>query len=380
MLTLRRSLPAESGLSEQEIKMSEITYINNFLENYTNYKDYWNYEDGCVLMGCQQLYKASCGRRYLDFILEYLDRVIDDNGVITNYETGKHNIDGFNAGKVLFLAYEETGVPRYRRAIDFLMENLREQPRTKEGNFFHKAIYPNQVWLDGLYMAQPFYMEYETKFNNKENYSDILNQFRNVRKHMYNPEKGLSYHGYDEARIQPWADKETGLSANFWLRSMGWYLMALIDVIDNMSVEMYEYYREFCDMFKEAIDGILAYRDEKTNLFYQVIDHPEAEGNYTETSGSSMVAYAVMKAARLEVISREKYAGLGEKIFDGIVSEKLRGGHLTDICWVAGLGPGEQRDGSVEYYISEKKVSDDSKGVGPFMMAYAQKLMLNNNN
>lgn len=362
--------------------MSVQTYIDKFLENYKNYKEYWNYEDGCVLMGCQQLYNATGDKKYFDFIITYLDRVIGDDGVISNYEFGKHNIDGFNAGKVLFLAYEETGREKYRKAIDFLMDSLREQPRTKEGNFFHKAIYPDQVWLDGLYMAQPFYMEYETKFNKKENYNDILNQFRNVRKYMYDPEKKLSYHGYDEARVQPWADKVTGLSPNFWLRSMGWYLMALIDVIDNMSEEMYEFYREFCGQFKEALDGILQYRDEKTNLFYQVIDHPEAEGNYTETSGSCMVAYAVMKAARLEVISREKYAELGEKIFDSVVSEKLRTEngeeHLTDICWVAGLGPGEKRDGSIEYYISEKVVSDDSKGAGPFMMAYAQKLMLEN--
>ncbi len=362
--------------------MSELNYINRFLDSYQHYKEYWNYEDGCVLMGCQQLYQATSDKKYLDFILDYLDPLITDDGVITNFEFGKHNIDGFNAGKVLFLAYDETKNEKYRKAIDFLFKNLMEQPRTKEGNFFHKAIYPNQVWLDGLYMAQPFYMEYETKYNKKENYNDMLNQFRNVRKYMYNPEKKLSYHGYDEAKIQPWADKATGLSPNFWLRSMGWYLMALIDVIDNMSEEIYEQYREYCEIFREAIDGILQYQDKETGLFYQVIDHAEAEGNYTETSGSAMVAYAVMKAARLEVISREKYEEIGVGIFDGIVKEKLiadgDGYKLKDICWVAGLGPGEQRDGSVEYYLSEKVVCDDSKGVGPFMMAYAQKLMLKN--
>ncbi|MGN0552017.1 MAG: glycoside hydrolase family 105 protein [Oscillospiraceae bacterium] len=360
--------------------MSELKYINDFLDSYEHYKDYWNYEDGCVLMGCQQLYAATGETKYRDFILNYLDPLIDEDGTITNFEFGKHNIDGFNAGKVLFLAYDETKNEKYRKALDFLISNLKEQPRTKEGNFFHKAIYPNQVWLDGLYMAQPFYMEYETKYNKKENYNDILNQFRNVRKYMYDPEKKLYYHGYDEAKIQPWADKSTGLSPNFWLRSMGWYLMALIDVIDNMSEEIYEQYREYGDLFKEAIDGILQYRDSKTGLFYQVIDHAETEGNYTETSGSAMVAYAVMKAARLEVISREKYADIGMDIFNGLVKEKLvpkeNGFELKDICWVAGLGPGEKRDGSVEYYLSEKIVSDDSKGVGPFMMAYAQKLML----
>ncbi|MBQ8843127.1 MAG: glycoside hydrolase family 88 protein, partial [Ruminiclostridium sp.] len=188
--------------------MSVTTYINNFLNNYQHYKEYWNYEDGCVLMGCQQLYEATGEKKYLDFILTYLDPLVEEDGIISNYEFGKHNIDGFNAGKVLFLAYRETKNEKYRKAIDFLIGSLSEQPRTKDGNFFHKAIYPNQVWLDGLYMAQPFYMEYETTFNKKENYNDMLNQFRNVRKYMYNPEKKLYYHGYDEAKIQPWADKE----------------------------------------------------------------------------------------------------------------------------------------------------------------------------
>ncbi len=362
-------------------KMSVDSYIGKFLENYQNYKTYWNYEDGCVLMGCRQLYEATGDPKYRDFVISYLEKVISDDGIITNYETGKHNIDSFNAGKVLFFAYDETKDEKYRKAIDFLMENLREQPRTKDGNFFHKAIYPNQVWLDGLYMAQPFYMEYETKYNKKENYGDILTQFRNVRKYMYNPEKKLSYHGYDEARVQPWADKKTGLSPNFWLRSMGWYLMAMIDTIDNMSEEIYESYRELSAQFKEALDGILQYADKDTGLFFQVIDHPEAKGNYTETSGSSMVAYSVMKAVRLDIISAEKYAKRGMDIFDSIVREKLTEDengilHLNDICRVAGLGPGEQRDGSVEYYVSEIGVPDDSKGVGPFMMAYAQKLML----
>ena len=161
---------------------------------------------------------------------------------------------------------------------------------------------------------------------------------------------------------------------------MGWWLMALIDVIDIMSEEMYEHYRELCDIFKETVEGILRYQDKDSKLFYQVIDHADTEGNYTETSGSAMVAYAVMKAARLEVISYEKYAQAGIDMFNSLVEHKLRdtadGAELRDICWVAGLGPGETRDGSVEYYLSEKIVSNDSKGVGPFMMAYAQKLML----
>ena len=360
--------------------MSAQSYIKGILSGYKHYKDYWNYEDGCILMGCKQLYEATGERAYLDFILDYTDPLIAADGTITNFEFGKHSIDSFNAGKILFLAYDKTGDERYRKAIDFLMRELRDQPRTAEGNFIHKAIYPGQVWLDGLYMAQPFYMEYETRYGGKEHYNDILSQFRNVRKYMYDSVKGLYYHGYDTLKEQPWCDKQTGLSPNFWLRSVGWYLMALIDVIDNMSEEIYEQYREYCDLFREAVTGILRYRAED-GLFCQVIDHMDTVGNYTETSGSAMIAYAIMKAARLKVLSREKYEPIGIDIFDSIVKNKLKdvpdgSQTLTDICWVAGLGPGDKRDGSVAYYLSEKIVSDDAKGVGPFMMAYAQKLLL----
>lgn len=357
-------------------------YINSFLDKYTNYKEYWNYEDGCVLVGCQQLYEATGDEKYRKFILDYLAPFIEEDGTINNFPAEKYSIDSFNCSKILFFAYKETKDEKYKKAIDYSIHWLMKQPRTSDGNFIHKAVYPAQVWLDGLYMAQPFYMQYETVFNKKENYNDILSQFRNVRKYMFDNNKKLYYHGYDSDKIQSWADKETGLSANFWLRSIGWYLIALIDTIDNMSQEMYEHYRELCDIFREAIDGILSYRDKESGLFYQVVDCHDNKDNYTETSGSAMIAYAVMKAARLEVISFEKYADLGADIFDCLVKEKLVKSEdndeicLCDICKVAGLGPGEQRDGSIRYYLSEPRVSDDSKGTGPFIMAYAQKIML----
>ncbi len=357
-------------------------YLNNYLKSYKHYKDYWNYEDGCVLIGCQQLFSAENERKYIDFVIKYLDPLIDNDGVILNYDNMRYNIDSFNAGKVLFPVYDFTGQKKYRYAIDYLMHRLKDHPRTSEGNFYHKSIYPDQVWLDGLYMAQPFYMEYETRYNGKANYDDILNQFRNVRKHMYDPLKKLYYHGYDAAGVQAWADKSTGLSSNFWLRSMGWYLMSLIDIIDIMSKEKNDQYMELSDFFHEAIDGVLMYQDKKTKLFYQVIDRCDDQKNYTETSGSAMISYAILKAVRLGVLKPEKYLSTGIEIFDSIVNEKIKTVNgvlsLTDICFVAGLGPGEERNGSVEYYLSEKRVSDDPKGVGPFIMAYAQKIMLEN--
>lgn len=360
--------------------MIVLEFIDNYLKEYNNYKSYWNYEDGCILMGCQQLYMATSDEKYLKFILEYLKDFINDDGSINNYETGKFNIDSINAGKVLYFAYDNTGQEKYRKAIEFLQEQLREHPRTQSGNFWHKLIYPNQIWLDGLYMAQPFYMEYETRFGNKEHYSDILNQFEKVRKYMYNSDKGLYYHAYDEMKIQLWADKTTGLSPNFWLRSIGWYVMALIDVIGNMSFEIFEIYKGLEIIFKEAIKGILNYQDDKSGLFYQIVDRSDVKDNYTETSGSAMVAYAIMKACRMGVLSKEKYEAAGKGILESLIRNKLKtkaGRTMLDgICQVAGLGPGEQRDGSVEYYLSEKVVSNDPKGVGPFMMAYAQYLML----
>lgn len=356
------------------------TFLDGYLKGYKNYKDYWNYEDGCVLMGCKQMHEATGDEKYYEFIIKYLQDFITSDGSINHYELGKYNIDSINAGKVLFYIYEKTQDEKYRKAIEFMMDQLRSHPRCACGNFWHKEIYPNQIWLDGLYMAQPFYMEYETKYDHRKEYHDIINQFECVRKYLYNNEKGLYYHAYDEARIQPWCNKETGCSPNFWLRSMGWYLMALVDVMDHMSQEIYEQYRTLMTIFKEAIKGILQYQDQESKLFYQVIDRSDVVGNYLETSGTAMVAYAIIKGCRMGILAKEKYADTGVAIVEALIENKLiedeSGIHLKDICHVAGLGPGDQRDGSVEYYLSEKRVSDDSKGVGPFMMAYAQMVML----
>lgn len=353
-------------------------YFQHYLAGYAPYKKYWNYEDGCILKACIDLYQATGDRLYRDFVIDYVSAYVDEDGKIINYEMRQYNIDSINSGKALFFAYEATGEERYRKAIEFHMQRLREHPRCTCGNFWHKQLYPNQIWLDGLYMAQPFYMAYEAKFDGMANVADIVSQFKNVRKYLYNTEKGLNYHAYDEAKVQFWADKETGLSKNFWLRSTGWYLMALIDCIGLCSEQLYEHYRALVDIFRESMRGVLQYQA-ADGLFYQVIDHPEAEGNYTEASGSSMIAYSLLKGVRLGVLDAEKYLPIGQQVFESLVNNKLTVEEdgvvrLTDICWVAGLGPDKnpQRDGSVAYYLSEPKKSDDSKGVGPFIMAYSE--------
>lgn len=358
------------------------SYIDSYLEGYRNYKTYWNYEDGTVLLGVKQLYEATGDEKYFKFIEDYLKYFIKDDGTIDHYEPEKYNIDSINSGKILFFMYDKTGDEKYRKAIEIMMNQLRSQPRCACGNFFHKGIYPNQIWLDGLYMAQPFYMEYETRYEKKEKYNDIISQFDNVQKLLYNKERGLCYHAYDEAKEQFWADKKTGCSPNFWLRSMGWYLMALVDTMDSMSFEIFEQYKKLEGIFKQMLNGILQYQDKESKLFYQIVDRGDTVGNYLETSGSAMIAYAILKGCRMGVLLKEKYICRGIEILNSLICHKLveKNGelHLTDICQMAGLGPDSKpsRDGSIEYYLSEKVVDDDPKGVGPLMMAYSQYLQL----
>jgi len=364
-------------MNQEKIK----EYMNYYLNHFTSAKNKkWNYEDGCVLLGVIQIYKTLNEPYLKDFVIEYLDEYLTEEGTILYYDKEMYNIDCICTGRALFFAYEETGNEKYLIAIGKLKEQIESHPRTNSGNFWHKKIYPNQVWLDGLFMAQPFYMMWETKLGKKENYADIINQFKNVRDFLFDEEKKLYYHGYDETKSMPWADALTGRSANFWLRAMGWYVLALIDTMEEMSEQIFEYYKELSILFKEAISGLLPYMDKETNLFYQVIDKPSVKGNYLETSGSAMIAAAILKACRLKVLLAEKYQHIGEDILNSLVDTKLiKEGDkpvLKDICGMAGLGPGQDRDGSIEYYLSEPIVYDDHKGTGAFLMAYGQWLLL----
>ena len=248
-------------------------------------------------------------------------------------------------------------------------------PRTKEGNFWHKNIYPNQVWLDGLYMCQPFYMEYETRFNDKKNYADIFSQFFNVAENMRDPKTGLYYHAYDSSREMFWCDKVTGLSQNFWLRALGWYSMALLDTLDKADASVGEPYEKMKQIFVDLMDSMLKYQDE-SGMWYQVVNVGGMDRNYLETSGSSIMAYALLKGVRLGFLP-ESYRVYGERAFHGIcdkyLSEDENGElHLDGICLVAGLGGANRRSGTFDYYMSEPVVKDDAKGVGPFLLAYTE--------
>ena len=337
----------------------------------------WNYIDGCMMGSLIDLYKTTKEEKYINFVKKYIDHFVKEDGSILGYEPEKYSTDDICESRVLFDLYDIFKEEKYKKAIDLTFTQIKGQPRTKEGNFWHKAIYENQIWLDGLYMAQPFYTRYQTRYGQKD-YADIINQFKNVRKIMFDENAKLYYHGYDSSKKMFWADKETGLSKNFWLRSIGWFTVALADVLGYMDEQMYDEYHTIKALLKETIDGVLKYQDEESKMFWQVPNFPGREGNYLETSGSSMIAYAILKGVRLKALP-ERYRQIGMDIFNGVCKKYLsvnKDGDLNlgGICLVAGLGPDKnrRRDGSYEYYISEPVVENDAKGVGPLIMAFTE--------
>lgn len=339
----------------------------------------WNYIDGCMTNSLIELYKLTNDKKIYDFVKSYIDYFVNEDGTIKTYEPTKYSTDDIAEGRTLFSLYDLSGEEKYLKAINNIYEQIKGQPRTKEGNFWHKKIYPNQIWLDGLYMAQPFYLTYETRFNKMENYNDIISQIKNVRKLMFDEKKKLYYHGYDESRSIFWADPKTGRSKNFWLRAIGWYTVALADCAEIINNQMYDEYRTITTLLKEIIDSLLTYQDPKTKMFWQVVDKAGEKGNYVETSGSAMIAYSILKGTRMGILP-ERYFKIGLEIFDGICNNKLKevdgSLNLEGICLVAGLGPetDTRRDGTYEYYISEPVVANDAKGVGAFVMAYIEVL------
>lgn len=338
-------------------------------------KSSWDYIDGCMMMAFLELYKESGEQRYLDFADEYVGYRIEENGNIIGYDKEEWNLDNINAGKNLFTLYELTGKEKYAKALGRIYEQIEGQPRTKEGNFWHKLIYPNQVWLDGLYMSLPFYMEYDNRFLNKAHYDDIFQMFFEVEKHLKDKETGLYYHAYDASRESFWCNKETGLSQNFWLRSLGWFGMAMLDTL-VLADENYDGYKHLQKMFAEFIDAMLQFQSE-SGMWYQVPNYPKRGKNYLETSGSAIMAYCLLKGVRLGILP-EKYREYGKKAFQDICDRYLSTVEgemsLDGICLVAGLGPENRknRDGSFEYYMSEPIVKDDAKGTAPFLFAYAE--------
>ena len=362
-----------SGL-EMAVKMAD-SEIKQFPEPWAvdfNPNPTWNYTQGLIAHSMIKVWKEKGNEKYYNYAKTYADKFIGQDGVISQYDMSDYNIDAVNSGKFLFDLYEKTKDERYLKAINHLRDQLKTHPRTTEGGFWHKKRYPNQMWLDGLYMGAPFYAQYAAHFNQPELFDDVVNQFILVHKYTYNPKTGLNYHGWDEKKVQKWADPKTGCSPNYWGRAEGWYAMALVDVLDYLPQD-YSGRAKILDILNQVAAGIRKYQDTKTGLWYQVLDQGNREGNYLEATGSCMFTYALLKATRKGYISQD-YKAVALKGYSGILKNLIKNNSdgtisLTKCCSVAGLGGNPYRDGSYEYYIKEPVRDNDPKGVGPFIMA-----------
>jgi len=367
----QKSVP--NGL-EIAVKMAD-SEIKHFPEPWTvdfNTKPVWNYTQGLVAHAMIKVWKENGNETLYNYAKTYADKFIDANGKIGGYKVEEYNIDCVNSGKFLFDVYEKTKDDRYLKAINHLRDQLKTQPRTLEGGFWHKQRYPHQMWLDGLYMGAPFLAQYASLKNEPAIFDDVVNQFLIVHKHTYNPKTGLNYHGWDESKLQKWADPKTGCSPNYWGRAMGWYAMALVDVLDYLPLD-HPGRVKILEILNQVVVGIKKYQDPKTGLWYQVLDHGNREGNYLEATASSMFTYTLLKASRKGYISAD-YKIIGIKSYKGILENLIQDNgdgtiSLTKCCSVAGLGGNPYRDGSYEYYIKEPVRANDPKGVGPFIMA-----------
>jgi unsaturated rhamnogalacturonyl hydrolase len=330
----------------------------------------WTYEQGVQLKAVEQMWYATGNPKYFNFIKSGMDFWFDKDGNLTKYDMDEYNIDHVTPGRAILTLYRVTNDEKYKKAAELIRSQLKTHPRTKEGGFWHKNIYPWQMWLDGLYMGEPFYAEYSMVWN-EDNWDDIANQFVWMEKHARDPQTGLLYHGWDESKEQKWANKETGLSPHVWGRAMGWYAIALVDVLDYFP-KNHPRRAEIVAILNREAAAITKYQD-KDGLWWDIIDLPNKEKNYHESSAAAMFVYALAKGVRQGNLP-EKYLKTAQKGWAGIRREFIKELPDGNLAWegtvsVSGLGGNPYRDGSYEYYMSEKLRTNDAKGLGPAVMA-----------
>lgn len=336
----------------------------------------WTYTPGLVLSACIKVYEQTNNQKYYDYIYGYANDLIDSTGTIATYSLEKQNLDMIKSGDVLLYLYPKTKEERFLKAMHTLNEQMESQPKTSDGGYWHKKVYPHQMWLDGLYMAEPFHTRYAKEYVEDEAkkqriYNDVVLQFDLIQKHSRDEKSGLLYHGWDESKEQKWANKETGNSQHFWSRGMGWYGMAMVDVLDFLPENHpgRERIITYLNQYAEAITNV----QDESGLWWQVLDQGDREGNYLEATGTSMFTYTFAKGVRKGYLP-EKYLDVAKKAYDGLLENLItveENGivNLNQCCAVAGLGGNPYRDGSYEYYINETIRSNDPKGTGPFIMA-----------
>lgn len=354
--------------------MADMVIKNYPVERFS--KGAWAYDQGVVYGGMLDVWQSTGDPKYFDFIQKNVDAYIDNAGDIRSYELDKHRLDDVLNGRAALMLYKVTGKEKYLKAVQRLREQLRTQPRNSFGGFWHKDVYPNQMWLDGLYMGAPFYAAYADYFHDDTAFNDIAKQFALCQEYMRDAASGLLYHGWDASRKEAWANKQTGLSQNFWARAMGWYGMALVDVLDYYP-DNNPHKKELVGYVKQYIAAI-AHVQDTSGLWWDILNMPGKQGNYLEASASCMFVYTIAKAVRMHYVDRS-FASAAAKGLQGIESHFIKkdtGGDivLAGTVSVSGLGgkPDKYRDGSYRYYMSEKVVDNDLKGIGAFIQAASE--------
>ena len=330
----------------------------------------WDYDVSYLAFAMKKM--GGVNQKYASYSDAYFNHFVGDDGVILNHDYEEYNVDKIYPARNLFPLYHETKDEKYKLAIEKLVDQMRLHPKTESGGYWHKIIYPHQMWLDGIFMASPFLVQYGKEFNEPEWFDEVAKQITLVYKKTYDEETGLLYHAQDESKQQKWADPVSGRSSYFWGRAIGWYVMAIVEVMDYFP-EDHPQRSEILEIFKNTIDAVLKVRDEKSGVWYQILNLPEREGNYLEGSCTAMFTYAMAKAANLGYLDAE-YKELANDCFDSMIKSLVKvedNGKvvLTNVCGGAGLGGNPYRDGSFEYYISEQIIPNDCKGAAPFIMA-----------
>lgn len=367
----REPLPDRLPWSER-MALSEMERRGGSLSLDANPYARWVYETGVFLEGIERVWLRTGNEKYYRYLKGVVDSFVGGDGTIRGYRDDEYNIDNIKTGTLLFGLYRQTKDARYRKAAEALLRQLETHPRTDEGGFWHKKVYPYQMWLDGIYMGAPFYAQFAATFGRPGHFDDVVNQILWMDGHARDSATGLLYHGWDERREQPWADPETGRSKSFWGRAVGWYVMGVADVLDFLP-DRHPGRGKLVDVLRDTLRAVARYQDGETGLWYQVLDQGTRPGNYLEASASSMFVYAIAKGIRKNYLDGELLP-VARKGYEGLTRELVRVDadgrvHLTGICSVGGLGGKNRRDGSFDYYMSEPVVSNDLKGVGAFILA-----------
>lgn len=343
----------------------------------------WDYCHGLELRAMLYVARKYNREDILDYALSYADTMVNADGTIKKYKITDYSLDRINSGKYLFDVYDLTGEERYKNALDLLRSQFENQPRNEDGTFWHKKIYPHQVWLDGIYMGSPYLVEYASRYESGEqqatDYADAINQMIQAARLTYDAESGLFRHACDVSRQMFWCDSITGHSQHCWGRALGWYAMALVDNLEMIPTDSPQR-EQVVEIIQYLASQLQRYADKETGLWYQVMDRSGEVGNYLESSASCMFTYALYKGVRIGVLP-SSYLTVADKAWNNILNRFIKVDEnglvsITEVCAVAGLGGKNNRPGDYNYYITEMKRDNDAKAVGPFILAALEVEML----